>query len=161
MSNFTHFDKDGNAVMVDVSQKTKTRRMAVATGKISMSAACYGEIKGGGIKKGDVLGTARLAGIMATKQTAVLIPLCHILPLEQASIDFVLDDEKCEIAAICTVKATDKTGVEMEAMMGASVALLTIYDMCKAVDKAMVIGGICLLEKQGGKSGAYKRGDGL
>jgi len=158
MSEFTHFDEQGNAVMVDVSQKAKTERTAVAAGKITMSQKCFNDIADGGIKKGDVLGTARLAGIMATKQTANLIPLCHILPLEQASIDFIMDAENCEIIAKCTVKATDKTGVEMEAMMGVSVALLTIYDMCKAVDKAMTLSDICLQEKHGGKSGVYKRG---
>ena len=159
MAEFTHFDEFGNAVMVDVGGKAKTERVAVAAGKIAMSAKCYEMILGGSIKKGDVLGTARLAGIMATKRTAELIPLCHILTLEQASIDFGMNDEKHEISALCTVKVTGKTGVEMEAMMGASVALLTIYDMCKAVDKAMVIGEVCLLEKQGGKSGVYRRED--
>jgi len=157
MSKFTHFDEQGNAIMVDVSQKAKTQRLAVAVGKISMSAQAFGAIKSGDVAKGDVLGTARLAGIMGTKQTASLIPLCHILPLEQAAIDFVLDDEKNEIMAKCLVRATDKTGVEMEALMGASIALLTIYDMCKAVDKTMVISDICLLEKHGGKSGTFKR----
>jgi len=157
MSDFTHFDEQGNAVMVDVSQKEKTERLAVAMGRIKMSPECYEAIKSGGIKKGDVLGTARLAGIMAVKQTASLIPLCHTIPIEKASVDFEFNDEKNAIIAHCTVKTTDKTGVEMEAMMGVSVALLTIYDMCKAVDKSMKIGKICLLEKHGGKSGPYKR----
>ena len=159
MSNFTHFDSEGNAVMVDVSGKAKTERVARAGGRIAMSAECYGAVKGGSVVKGDVLGTARLAGIMGVKQTASLIPLCHILPVEQASIDFSLNDDECSVSAICTVKATDKTGVEMEALMGASVALLTIYDMCKAVDKAMVISDIKLYEKHGGKSGSFVRSD--
>ena len=158
MAGFTHFDTDGNAIMVDVSDKPQTARRAVAAGKIIMSAQCYAAVKGGAIKKGDVLGTARLAGIMGVKQTSALIPLCHILPIEQASIDFEMDDGKCEITAICTATVTGKTGVEMDAIMGATIALLTIYDMCKAMDKAMVIGDICLLEKHGGKSGTYKRG---
>ncbi|MCL2621005.1 MAG: cyclic pyranopterin monophosphate synthase MoaC [Defluviitaleaceae bacterium] len=157
MSDFTHFDEDGNAVMVDVSHKSKTERQAVATGKITMTAECYEAIVEGGIMKGDVLGTARLAGIMAVKQTASLIPLCHIIPVEKASIDFEMDGTNHVITACCTVKTTDKTGVEMEAIMGATVALLTIYDMCKAVDKGMTIGEVCLLEKTGGKSGTYRR----
>ena len=157
MPGFTHFDGDGNAVMVDIGEKAETQREAVAEGKITMSAECYEAVKGGGIKKGDVLGVARLAGIMALKQTASLIPLCHILPIEKASVDFYMDDKKCEITARCIVKVTGKTGVEMEALVGASAALLTIYDMCKAVDKSMTIDGICLIEKQGGKSGIYRR----
>lgn len=158
MSDFTHFDKSGNAIMVDVSQKEQTARVAVATGKITMSAECYEAVKSNNIKKGDVLGCARLAGIMALKQTAGLIPLCHVLPIEQASVDFETDDEKREVYAQCMVKITGKTGVEMEALVGVSVTLLTIYDMCKAIDKNMVISDISLMEKRGGKSGEYKRG---
>jgi cyclic pyranopterin phosphate synthase len=157
MADFTHFDDRGNAVMVDISHKDKTRRTAVATGWISLASEAYLAAKEGGVKKGDVLGTARLAGIMAVKKTADLIPLCHIIPIEQAFIDFEFNDESCTITAICTVRATDKTGLEMEALTGVSVALLTIYDMCKAVDKSMMIGGICLLQKDGGKSGPYRR----
>jgi len=157
MSDFTHFDENGNAVMVDISHKNKTERQAIATGKITMTAECYNAIIGGGIVKGDVLGTARLAGIMAVKQTASLIPLCHIIPVEKASIDFEMDSKNHAITVCCTVKTTDKTGVEMEAMTGATLALLTIYDMCKAVDKGMTIGEVCLLEKTGGKSGTYRR----
>ncbi|MCL2234981.1 MAG: cyclic pyranopterin monophosphate synthase MoaC [Defluviitaleaceae bacterium] len=157
MADFTHFDKDGNAVMVDVGHKDKTERQAVASGKITMTVECYNAIVDGDVKKGDVLGTARLAGIMAVKQTANLIPLCHIIPVEQASVDFELNPESRTITALCTVKTTDKTGVEMEAMVGATMALLTIYDMCKAVDKGMTIGEVCLLKKTGGKSGTYVR----
>ncbi|MCL2353087.1 MAG: cyclic pyranopterin monophosphate synthase MoaC [Defluviitaleaceae bacterium] len=157
MSGFTHFDGEGNAIMVDVSEKAKTARQATASGKIYMSEACFGAVKGGGIKKGDVLGIARTAGIMAVKQTAFIIPLCHPIPVEKAIIDFELDEEKREITVYCTVKTTDKTGVEMEALTGASAALLTIFDMCKAVDKGMKIGEIVLEEKSGGKSGHYRR----
>lgn len=157
MSDFTHFDKQGNAIMVDISHKDKTERQAIATGKISMTAQCYADIVDEGIAKGDVLGTARLAGIMAVKQTPSLIPLCHIIPVEKTSIHFETDSQNHVITVYCTVKTTDKTGVEMEAMVGATVALLTIYDMCKAVDKGMTIGEVCLLEKTGGKSGIYRR----
>ena len=158
MSDFTHFDELGNAIMVDISKKAITERLAVAAGKITMSAECYNAVKGGTVKKGDVLGTARLAGIMGAKQTSQLIPLCHILLIEQASIDFGFDDGENAITAECGIKVAGKTGAEMEALTGATIALLTIYDMCKAIDKSMVIGEICLLAKQGGKSGEYKRG---
>ena len=158
MTSFTHFDEHGNAIMTDVSQKTKTERRAVAAGKITMSAECYETVKSGAVTKGDVLGTARLAGIMGAKQTASLIPLCHVLPIEQASVDFELNDAEHTITAQCSVKVSGKTGVEMEALTGAAIALLTIYDMCKAIDKGMVMDGICLLEKHGGKSGVYQRG---
>lgn len=152
---FTHFDKSGNAVMVDVGGKDDTRRKAVACGKIRTSAECFAAVKAGTAKKGDVLGTARLAGIMAAKRTPELIPLCHVIQLNKVSIDFELDDERCEIKAICTAEATGKTGVEMEALTGVSVALLTVYDMCKAIDKAMELGEIYLIEKDGGKSGHF------
>ena len=157
MTEFTHFDEHGNAAMVDVSGKQPTARQAIAEGRIKMSAGCYQAVRRGSVEKGDVLGTARLAGIMAVKQTASLIPLCHTLLIEKASVDFELDDNECEITAICTAKTTGTTGVEMEALTGVSVALLTIYDMCKAADKAMEIGGIHLVEKTGGKSGVYRR----
>ena len=154
---FTHFDESGNAIMVDISSKSITERLAVATGKITMSRECYEALKTGTVKKGDVLGAARLAGIMGTKQTSQLIPLCHILSIEQASIDFGFDDEFCTITAECSIKVTDKTGAEMEALTGVAVTLLTVYDMCKSIDKGMTIGEICLLAKQGGKSGNYER----
>ena len=156
MADFTHFDEQGNAIMVDVSAKQITARRAVAEGRIIMSAECYSAARGGSLKKGDVLGVARIAGIMAVKQTAALIPLCHTLPIENAAIDFHFDDNAGIIKATCTVKTTGTTGVEMEALTGVSAALLTIYDMCKAVDKGMEITGIRLLEKTGGKSGTYR-----
>ena len=153
---FTHFDSKGNAWMVDVSEKADTAREALAQGSIFMSAECFQKVKDGAMKKGDVLGTARIAGIMGAKKTSELIPLCHILNLTKLAVDFELIDETCEIRAFCTAKTTGKTGVEMEALTGVSVALLTIYDMCKAVDKTMEIGEICLLEKSGGKSGLFR-----
>ena len=152
---FTHFDTDGNAIMVDVSEKDKTTRVAIATGTIKMSQQCYQSVKAGSMKKGDVLGVARLAGIMGVKQTPSLIPLCHTLLIEKVHIDFEFFDEIFAIKANCTVKVTGKTGVEMEALTGVSITLLTIYDMCKAVDKGMEILEIKLQEKHGGKSGSY------
>jgi len=156
MSDFTHFDMQGNAVMVDVSHKEKNARQAMAVGRIKMSPECFEAVRQGTVKKGDVLSVARIAGIMAVKQTSALIPLCHVLPIEQASIDFDLVDNEGAIDASCSVRTTGATGVEMEALTGVTVALLTIYDMCKAIDKGMEIGGIYLLEKVGGKSGHYK-----
>lgn len=156
MPDFTHFDALGNAVMVDVGQKEKTARRAVATGRIKMSAECFAAVKGGTARKGDVLGAARIAGIMAVKRTSDLIPLCHTLPVERAAVDFGLDENAAAITATCTVKTTGVTGVEMEALTGVTVALLTIYDMCKAIDKGMEMCGIRLLEKTGGKSGDYR-----
>ncbi|MCL2215758.1 MAG: cyclic pyranopterin monophosphate synthase MoaC [Defluviitaleaceae bacterium] len=152
MKDFTHFDEQGNAIMVDVSQKQASERQAIAQGRIKMTAECYQALLQGLIKKGDVLGVARIAGIMAVKQCPSLIPLCHSLLVEKASVDFALSDEENEITATCTVKTTGVTGVEMEALTGVSITLLTIYDMCKAVDKNMEINGIRLLEKTGGKS---------
>ena len=157
MTNFTHFDGHGNAIMVDVSHKVASERQAIAEGKIRMSAECYNAVRQGSAKKGDVLGVARVAGIMAVKQTSSLIPLCHPLPIENASIDFGFDDDKYILTATCTAKTSGVTGVEMEALTGVSITLLTIYDMCKAVDKSMELGSIRLLEKTGGKSGAYQR----
>jgi len=157
MPDFTHFDEKGNAVMVDVSEKEATERQAVATGWITMRPECYSAVRLGSVQKGDVLGVARVAGIMAVKQTSSLIPLCHPLPIEKVSIDFDFDDMHNSIIAVCTVKTTGNTGVEMEALTGASISLLTIYDMCKAIDKSMEIGGVCLVEKTGGKSGVYQR----
>lgn len=158
MGEFTHFNLQGDAIMVDVSGKPDTVREAAASGMIRMSQKCYNQVKSGGMKKGDVLGVARIAGIMGTKKTSELIPLCHILNLSKAEIDFLYHDEICGIEARCTAKTTGKTGVEMEALTGVGVALLTIYDMCKAVDKGMEIGEIRLLRKTGGKSGLWERG---
>jgi len=153
---FTHFDSQGNASMVDVGEKPPTSRQAVAVGRIRMSGECFAAVGQGTAKKGDVLGTARLAGIMAAKRTSDLIPLCHTIQLTKAGVEFRLLPESLEIEAACTVKTTGQTGVEMEALTGVSVALLTIYDMCKAIDKAMELGGIRLLEKTGGKSGVFR-----
>jgi len=152
---FTHFDEEGHAVMVDVSDKEITSRVAVATGEIRVSQEIMEAILHGNAKKGDVLGVARIAGIMAVKQTAQLIPLCHTLLLSKCMVDFQLDPEACTITAHCTVKTDGKTGVEMEALTGVSVTLLTIYDMCKAMDKKMVITKIHLVTKTGGKSGDF------
>lgn len=154
-----HFDEAGNAVMVDVTDKENTQRQATARGRIQVSPEVFAAVKKGTAAKGDVLGVARVAGIMATKRTSDLIPMCHPLMLTKVSVDFSMDEEKYEIEAVCTAKLTGKTGVEMEALTGVSAALLTIYDMCKAMDKGMVIKDICLLEKSGGKSGHYERQD--
>lgn len=151
----THFDTDGNAVMVDVSQKQETPRIATACGKIKMNEAAFAALSEGTVKKGDVLGVARVAGLMGLKQTASLIPLCHPIPTEKASIEFEVIPKKQEVHVLCTVQTTGKTGVEMEALMGTNITLLTIYDMCKALDKSMEISDICLLKKTGGKSGEY------
>ncbi len=151
----THFDKHGNAIMVDVTEKEETSREARAMGSIHVSKASMQAVLQGSAKKGDVLNTARIAGIMGTKRTSDLIPLCHPLPLGSVSIDFETDEENCTIRAICTAKVSGKTGVEMEALTGVTVALLTIYDMLKAIDKKMELGGIRLLKKSGGKSGEF------
>ena len=150
-----HFDENGNAVMVDVSGKEETSRTAVATGKIRVNQAIMTALKEGNVKKGDVLGVARVAGIMGVKQTSSLIPMCHTLMLQKCSVDFEIDEKNLEVTAICTVKTKGQTGVEMEALTGVSVTLLTIYDMCKAIDKSMEIGSIHLVEKTGGKSGSF------
>jgi len=151
----THFDAGGKAAMVDVTEKEATKRTAVATGSIHTNPEVFEAIQKGSVEKGDVLGIARVAGIMAAKRTSELIPLCHPLMLTKASVDFVLHAESCTIEARCTAKLSGKTGVEMEALTGVSIALLTIYDMCKALDKGMVIKDIHLEEKTGGKSGQY------
>ena len=153
---FSHFDQNGNAIMVDVTQKLSTKREAIATGTIQVSSIVMEKIKHNTVEKGDVLSVARIAGIMATKRTGELIPLCHPLMLTNSSIDFELDTEKNIITVLCTAKLEGKTGVEMEALTGATVALLTIYDMCKAIDKGMIIKQIYLLKKTGGKSGNYE-----
>jgi len=152
---FTHFDNEGNAVMVDVTEKNKTERVAIATGKVKTSKETIALIKNGEIGKGDVLGVARVAGIMAIKKASDLIPMCHPLMINGCSIDFEIDEENSEIIINSKVKIYDKTGVEMEALTGVSVAALTIYDMCKAVDKRMEIDGIHLVKKTGGKSGEF------
>jgi cyclic pyranopterin phosphate synthase len=153
VSGLTHLDEAGAARMVDISAKAATRREAVAEGVITMNAAAFEAIRTSTLAKGDALATARIAGIMAAKQTASLIPLCHPLPLDAVAVDLALEADR--IRATATVATTHGTGVEMEAMTAVSVALLTIYDMAKALDKAMVIGPIRLLKKTGGKSGTF------
>ena len=152
---FTHVDSAGKARMVDVGGKPETSRTAVAAGRITMSPQCFAMVAQGRAKKGDVLGVAQVAGIMATKRTADLIPLCHTLRLTKSAVEFTLLPEDHAVEAVCTVSCQGQTGVEMEALTGVSVALLTVYDMCKAVDKGMVMGDIRLLEKHGGKSGDF------
>ena len=158
MSDLTHFDKEGNAIMVDVSDKPVTARVAVATGKIYVCQEIFERIQKHEIAKGDVLGVARLAGIMATKRTSELIPLCHPLPLTKCEVNLELKETENTLYYIevtCLAKTDGKTGVEMEALTGVQIALLTIYDMCKAVDKSMVITDVHLLSKSGGKSGDF------
>ncbi len=156
MPEFTHFDAQGNAVMVDVSDKTETERVATAKGRVLVSAETMRLIQAGGLKKGDVLAVAQLAGIMGAKRTPDLIPLCHPLALTSVKVELTAnpDDNAVEIAATCKLKG--RTGVEMEALTAVSVAALTVYDMCKAVDKGMRIGDIRLVRKSGGKSGTYE-----
>ena len=156
MSELTHFDGKGNARMVDVSDKDITRRTASAQGTISVSSEVMDAVIGKTIKKGDVLTVAQVAGIMGTKRTSDLIPMCHPLSLSNASVTFDIDEDACTITAVCTAVCEGKTGVEMEALTGAATALLTIYDMCKSVDKRMVISDIRLIEKTGGKSGDFR-----
>ena len=156
MSTFTHFDEHGQAVMVDVGAKAQTRRVAVAAGRIVMRPETLAMIQNGDAKKGDVLGVARLAGIMASKRTAELIPLCHPIALTKVSVEFSLDVPSHAIDCAATAETVGQTGVEMEALTAVSVSLLTIYDMCKAVDRGMTIESVRLLEKQGGKSGHWK-----
>ena len=153
----THFDKQGKAIMVDVSSKSVTAREAVASGRIEVNEMVYAAIEEGSVKKGDVLGVARIAGIMAAKRTHEMIPLCHILPITHCSIDFEMLPEECAVDVFATVKINGQTGVEMEALHAVSVALLTIYDMCKAIDKNMTITDIHLNKKTGGKSGVFVR----
>ena len=156
MNDFTHFDEKGNAWMVDVSEKDITKRTATAQGVISVSREVIDAVIGKTIKKGDVLTVAQVAGIMGTKRTAELIPMCHPLSLNNAAVTFDIDEEACTITAVCTAVCEGRTGVEMEALTGVSVALLTIYDMCKSVDKRMVISDIHLVEKSGGRSGEFR-----
>ena len=152
----THFDASGDAHMVDVSDKPVTSRVAVARGHISMARETFEIIEKGRAKKGDVLGVARLAGIMAAKKTADLIPLCHPLPITRVAVDLTLDPDLPGVQIEATVKTTGQTGVEMEALTAVSVAALTVHDMAKAVDKGMVISGIRVVLKDGGKSGRYE-----
>ena len=156
MAELTHFDAQGSAIMVDVGDKAPTRREAVAKGRIRMSPEAFEAVCRGTAKKGDVLGVARVAGIMALKRTAELIPMCHPLALDACSVDFTPLPDSLEVEAACTASLTGKTGVEMEALTGVSVALLTIYDMLKAVDRSMEITGIHLFRKSGGKSGTFQ-----
>jgi len=156
---FTHFDAEGQAHMVDVGDKDITERVAVASGSIRMQAKTLSMILEGGHKKGDVLGVARIAGIMAAKRTADLVPLCHPLPLTKVGIEFTPDTHLQEIRCNATAKTRGQTGVEMEALCAVQVALLTIYDMCKAVDRGMVIESVRLEEKAGGKSGHWRRSE--
>lgn len=152
----THFDGKGDAHMVDVSDKPETARVAVAEAWISMSAQAFDLVSEGRAKKGDVLGVARLAGIMGAKKTPDLIPLCHPLPITRAAVELTLDPDLPGVRIETTVKTTGKTGVEMEALTAASVAALTVYDMVKAADKSMQIGGLRVILKDGGKSGRYE-----
>jgi cyclic pyranopterin phosphate synthase len=154
----THFDRDGQAHMVDVSAKASTRRVAVAEGRITMLPATLALIQSGSAKKGDVLGIARIAGIQGAKKTSDLIPLCHPIALTRVAVEFEVEaciNDTSAVLCRTTAECTGQTGVEMEALSAVSVALLTIYDMCKAVDRGMVIGGVRLMEKSGGKSGRF------
>ena len=159
MTTLTHLDETGAARMVDVSAKPDTQRRAVAEGRIAMSSTAAAAIRDGAVAKGDVLAVARVAGIMAAKRTGDLIPLCHPLPITSVTIDLNADDTG--FTATATVTTTGKTGIEMEAMTAVSVALLTIYDMAKAIDKGMTIDGVRMLEKSGGKSGEWRARDGV
>ena len=155
MADLTHFDQDGRAHMVDVGSKPATSRRAVAAGQITMAGETLEKIRSGGFGKGDVLAGARIAGIIGAKQTASLIPLCHPLGLDHVALDLALDDDLPGVNITATCQVTGRTGIEMEAMTAVSVAALTIYDMCKAVDRGMQIGAIRLTHKSGGKSGDF------
>jgi len=157
MTDFTHFNAEGEAHMVDVGEKPATRRVAVAEGQITMEADTLARILAGDHKKGDVLGVARIAGIMAAKKTADLVPLCHPLMLTRVEVEFAPDTATNRIHCTATVETRGQTGVEMEALTAVQIALLTIYDMCKAVDRGMTMGDIRLREKKGGKSGHWQR----
>ena len=156
MAKFTHLDDDGNAVMVDVSDKEATERTATAKGSVLMNPETMALIRAGGVKKGDVLSVAQLAGIMAAKKTPDLIPLCHPLTLTSITVDLVCDPERNAVDITATCKLKGKTGVEMEALSAVSVAALTVYDMCKAADRGMRITDIRLTHKAGGKSGTFE-----
>ena len=151
----THFDVQGQAHMVDVSAKAETHRIAIATGVIRMQAATLALIVGGTARKGDVLGVARIAAIQGSKRTAELVPLCHPLPITRVAVSFDIDEAACTVRCTAQVETLGRTGVEMEALTAVQVGLLTIYDMCKAADRGMVMGEIRVLEKHGGKSGDW------
>ena len=155
MSGFTHFDAEGRAIMVDVGDKPPTERIATAAGSVFVQAATLEKIRDGGVAKGDVLAVARLAGIMAAKRTAELIPLCHPLSLDSVSVDLTLDPTRNAVDITATCKLTGRTGVEMEALTAVTIAALTVYDMCKAVDRGMRIGDVRLTHKSGGRSGTW------
>lgn len=155
----THIDENGNAVMVDVGAKAETARTAVARGEIRVGAKAFAAIRDGAVKKGDVLAVAQVAGIMAAKRTWELIPLCHPLALSKCAVTFRLLPETGSVEAECTVSTIGQTGVEMEALTGVTAALLTVYDMCKAIDRGMVLGDIRLVRKTGGKSGDFHFGE--
>ena len=159
MGTLTHFNAAGEAHMVDVSAKAATERVAVAEGTICVNEAVFQAISSGTAKKGDVLAVARIGGIQAAKRTFELIPLCHLVGLTHCSIYFTLNAESRSVTARCTTRTIGQTGVEMEALTGVSAALLTVYDMCKALDRSMRMEGIRLLEKDGGKSGLYRSSD--
>jgi cyclic pyranopterin phosphate synthase len=154
-SHLTHFDREGQAHMVDVAAKASTHRVAVAEGRITMLPATLALIESGNAKKGDVLGIARIAGIQGAKKTSDLIPLCHPIALTRVTVEFEVEAASQSVLCRATAECTGQTGVEMEALSAVSVALLTIYDMCKAVDRGMLIGGVRLMEKTGGKSGRF------
>ena len=157
-SPLTHFDAQGQAHMVDVAAKAETHRIARASGCIRMLPATFELIAQGQAKKGDVIGVARIAAIQGAKRTADLVPLCHPLPITRVAVDFDLDRDACTLRCTAQVETLGRTGVEMEALCAVQVGLLTVYDMCKAADRGMVIDGVCLLEKQGGKSGHWVAG---
>ena len=157
MADFTHFNDSGRARMVDVSDKAETARTAVAFGRVRVNAETFALIRSGGLKKGDVLTTAQIGGIMAAKRTADIIPMCHNITLSGVDIDFKLNEAELAVEITATTKCAGQTGVEMEALTAVSVAALTVYDMCKAVQRDMVIDRICLLHKSGGKSGDFIR----
>ena len=157
-SPLTHFDAQGQAHMVDVAAKAHTHRVAVAEGRISMEPATLALIQSGNAKKGDVLGIARIAGIQGAKRTSELIPLCHPIALTRVAVEFEVETSSSSVLCRATAECTGQTGVEMEALTATSVALLTIYDMCKAVDRGMTVNGVRLVEKRGGKSGSFVAG---
>ena len=157
MEDFTHFNDKGRARMVDVSEKAETARIAVAFGRVLVNADTFALIRSGGLKKGDVLTTAQIGGIMGAKRTSEIIPMCHNVPLSGVDIDFNMNEEDLAVEITATAKCAGQTGVEMEALTAVSVAALTVYDMCKAVQRDIVIDRICLLRKSGGKSGDFVR----
>ena len=157
MEDFTHFNENGRARMVDVSEKAETARCAVAFGRVLVNAETFALIRSGGMKKGDVLTTAQIGGIMGAKRTSEIIPMCHNVPLSGVDIDFQMNEDDLAVEITATAKCAGQTGVEMEALTAVSVAALTVYDMCKAVQRDIVIDRICLLRKSGGKSGEFVR----